>query len=729
MGIEKGLMCWNLVWYALLLITQRVISSQDLNNTCAPSRCGIITNISHPFRLPDDPANCGDPRYELACENNVTLLHLYDGKFPVLAINYNNYTIRLVDPGIQADNFSTLPRYFLFRSNFSRKGYKHPYGTSLSSEPTFEHVVYLNCSDLVWKERIRFFRDSLAWREYTDTGVVADANWESEGGHVYAVVGDLKANQFKSGCDVKMVTLITSHWDSLLHMGNFSYADIHRLLSYGFEVSWEERACADLPPCPFSYQDCNFSPETKSLQCTPNRTFIQNLNFCIGPMMEIYEIPCRRLSKLRIFGEDYLHGIRKGIQLLLRRDSSEWDYRSGYNFSLSTPTIELGIVTARVVLPYITAKFLFGIIFLSALLIYTCRRRHLSMYEDIEEFIRLYNLTPIRYSYKELKTMTECFKNKLGEGGFGTVYKGKLRSGPNVAIKMLGKSKANNQEFISEVATIGRIHHFNVVHLVGFCVEGTKQALVYEFMSNGSLDKFIFSKQESDSLSYHKIYEISLGIARGIAYLHHGCNMQILHFDIKPHNILLDDTFTPKISDFGLARLYSVNDSVVTLTAARGTIGYMAPELFYKNIGGVSYKADVYSFGMLLMEMASRRRNLNPHLEHSSQLYFPLWIYDQFDEEKDIEMEGLTQVEKDLTRKMFIVALWCIQLKPIDRPSMNKVIEMLENDVESLAMPPKPSLYPNEIVLMDDGSNSNQTTSTVSVHSHSRPGEGASNGK
>ncbi|KAK4257819.1 hypothetical protein QN277_007356 [Acacia crassicarpa] len=326
--------------------------------------------------------------------------------------------------------------------------------------------------------------------------------------------------------------------------------------------------------------------------------------------------------------------------------------------------------------------------------------------------------------------MTENFKNKLGEGGFATVYKGKLRSGPDVAIKMLGKSnKANNgQDFMSEVATIGRIHHFNVVHLVGFCVEGTKRALIYEFMSHGSLDKHIFSKEENTSLSYRKIYEISLGVARGIAYLHHGCDMQILHFDIKPHNILLDENFTPRISDFGLACLYAIDGNIATLTA-RGTIGYIAPELFYKNIGRVSHKVDVYSFGMLLMEMASQRRNLNPQAEHSSQLYYPLWIYDQFDDNNDIEMEDLMEEEKGLVKKMFIVALWCIQLKPVDRPSMNKVIEMLEaNDVSSLQMPPKPSLYPNERVLVDDISNTDETTSIDFGHSHSSIGEGTSNG-
>ena len=170
--------------------------------------------------------------------------------------------------------------------------------------------------------------------------------------------------------------------------------------------------------------------------------------------------------------------------------------------------------------------------------------------------------------------------------------------------------------------------------------------------------------------------------------------MQILHFDIKPHNILLDENFNPKISDFGLAKLYPANYSMVSLTAARGTMGYMAPELFYKNIGRVSYKADVYSFGMLLMEMAGKRKNLNPFVDHLSQIYFPSWVHDQFSQGKEIEMEEATEDERKIVKKMILVALWCIQLRPIDRPSMNKVVEMLEGDLNLLEIPPKPFLSP-----------------------------------
>ncbi|KAG7981007.1 hypothetical protein I3843_05G210900 [Carya illinoinensis] len=351
-----------------------------------------------------------------------------------------------------------------------------------------------------------------------------------------------------------------------------------------------------------------------------------------------------------------------------------------------------------------------GTPFVVAFLIYKWRRRHLSMYDAIEEFLQNHNnLMTIRYSFSEIKKMTKNFKEKLGEGGYGTVFKGTLRSGRHVAVKMLGKSKANGQEFTNEMATIGRIHHVNVVQLIGFCVHGSKRALVYEFMPHGSLNKHIFSLEGSIVLSCEKTYNIALGVARGIEYLHRGCDMQILHFDIKPHNILLDENFIPKVSDFGLAKLYPIENNTICLTAARGTLGYMAPELFYKNIGGISYKADVYSFGMLLMEMVGKRKNLNAFAEHSSQIYFPTWVYDQFNEEKDIEMGCASEEEKNMAKKMIIVALWCIQMNPGNRPSMNKVVEMLEGEIEQLKIPPKRPLSSPERVTKDCEDNSSQT--------------------
>ena len=350
---------------------------------------------------------------------------------------------------------------------------------------------------------------------------------------------------------------------------------------------------------------------------------------------------------------------------------------------------------------------MFGILCLFTYLIYKFKRRHLSLDDSIEEFLRNHkNLQPVKYSYSDIKKMTHNFANKLGQGGYGSVYKGKLRSGRTVAVKVLLMSKANGQDFINEITTIGRIHHVNVVRLVGFCAKGSKWALVYDFMPNGSLDKFIFLKEENKtSLSWERMYKVAIGVGRGIEYLHQGCDIQILHFDIKPHNILLDEDYTPKVSDFGLAKLYSIDKSMVSLTAARGTLGYIAPELFYKNIGGVSYKSDVYSFGMLLMEMVGRRKNVNANANHSSQIYFPSWIYDRYHQGESINFEDATEDEYKLIRKMVIVALWCIQMKPIDRPSMSKALEMLEGEVEPLDMPPKPTLYPEEMSIEDHVNN------------------------
>lgn len=338
------------------------------------------------------------------------------------------------------------------------------------------------------------------------------------------------------------------------------------------------------------------------------------------------------------------------------------------------------------------------------------------MFDLIEGFLQSHNnLMPIRYSYSDIKTMTRGFREKLGQGGYGSVYKGKLRSGNIVAVKVLSKPCTNGQDFINEVATIGRIHHVNVVKLVGYCAERSKCALVYDFMPNGSLEKYIFGKEKDRKfLTWDRKYEIAIGVARGIEYLHRGCDIQILHFDIKPHNILLDEHFTPKISDFGLAKFYSTDKNTVTLTAIRGTIGYVAPELIHRSIGGVSYKADVYSFGMLLMEMVGLKKDLEARDQTSSK-YFPYWIYDCFNKGRDIEIGNVDENDNQIVRRMTIVALWCIQLSPGDRPSMSKVLEMLENVDEFLQIPHQPSELPQQFAAVEDQTWETNSTDSIAL--------------
>ncbi|XP_075095734.1 rust resistance kinase Lr10-like isoform X2 [Nicotiana tabacum] len=292
---------------------------------------------------------------------------------------------------------------------------------------------------------------------------------------------------------------------------------------------------------------------------------------------------------------------------------------------------------------------IFGLSIVARIILFPCifvflmielRRRHMSIFDAIESFLHSRNnFMPIRYPYSNIRKMTRNFKEKLGQGGYGSVYKGKLQSGPNVAVKILTKPKADGQDFINEVATIGRIHHVNVVQLIGYCAERSKRALVYDFMPNGSLDKYITSREGGTLLSWQRKSEIALGVAR----------------------------------------------------AARGTIGYVAPELINRSIGPISYKADVYSFGMLLIEIAGMKGNSAAREDMSSQ-YFPYWIYDQFDKEKEIEVLDETHDgEKKIIKKLTLVALWCIQMIPLDRPSMTKVVEMLEGELQTLQTPPRPS--------------------------------------
>ncbi|XP_062119659.1 rust resistance kinase Lr10-like [Humulus lupulus] len=301
--------------------------------------------------------------------------------------------------------------------------------------------------------------------------------------------------------------------------------------------------------------------------------------------------------------------------------------------------------------------------------------------------------------------MSNSFAEKIGEGGFSIVYKGQLSNGTTVAIKVLKQAKGNGEDFINEVASIGTTLHKNIVMLLKYCYEGNKRALIYEYMPRGSLDKFIFNQRSLNTnnntninrLEWKTLYQIAIGIARGLDYLHRDCTSSILHFDIKPHNILLDFDFCPKISDFGLAKLCKRDGSSLSLLNGRGTAGYTAPEMYSRNFGEVSYKSDVYSYGMMVLEMVGGRRNIDAGVSRTSKIYYPYWVHKHVDDDdgeylKNICEEMVNEDDEMLARKMIIVSLWCIQAMPSNRPSMSEVVSMMEGSLQSLQMPPKPTL-------------------------------------
>ncbi|CAG7895410.1 unnamed protein product [Brassica rapa] len=288
-----------------------------------------------------------------------------------------------------------------------------------------------------------------------------------------------------------------------------------------------------------------------------------------------------------------------------------------------------------------------------------------------------------RYSYAQLKKITNSFVEVVGKGGFGTVYKGTLSDGRSVAVKLLKDSKANGEDFMNEVASMSKTSHVNIVNLLGFCAERSKRAVLYEFLENGSLDRFISGKT-SITADWTKLYNIALGIAR-------------------------DDNFCPKVSDFGLAKLCENKENFSSVLDARGTIGYIAPEFLSRMYGRVSNKSDVYSYGMLVLEMIGARNKERADQNSSSNtssMYFPEWIY------KDLENgisgklveNGISIEEEDIAKKMTLVGLWCIQSSPSNRPPMNKVVEMMEGNVEALEVPPRPVLQIPSLPLQESSS-------------------------
>ncbi|KAG2331062.1 hypothetical protein Bca52824_002242 [Brassica carinata] len=301
------------------------------------------------------------------------------------------------------------------------------------------------------------------------------------------------------------------------------------------------------------------------------------------------------------------------------------------------------------------------------------------------------------FSFKELHKATNGFSEKLGHGGFGAVFKGTLQdSSTFVAVKRLERPGSGEGEFRAEVCTIGNIQHVNLVRLRGFCSENLHRLLVYDYMPNGSLSSYL-SRTSPDLLTWETRFRIAVGTAKGIAYLHEGCRDCIIHCDIKPENILLDSDYNAKVSDFGLAKLVGRDFSRV-LATMRGTWGYVAPEW----ISGlpITTKADVYSFGMTLLELIGGRRNVvsdtpgEKDEKEPEKWFFPPWaareiIQGNIDLVVDSRLNG--EYNNEEATRMATVAVWCIQDNEEIRPAMGTVVKMLEGVVE-VTVPPPPKL-------------------------------------
>ncbi|XP_066400145.1 cysteine-rich receptor-like protein kinase 6 isoform X2 [Miscanthus floridulus] len=305
--------------------------------------------------------------------------------------------------------------------------------------------------------------------------------------------------------------------------------------------------------------------------------------------------------------------------------------------------------------------------------------------------------------------------NRLGEGGFGAVYKGVLPDGQEIAVKRLSQSSGQGiQELKNELVLVAKLQHKNLVRLVGVCLQEHEKLLVYEYMPNRSIDTILFDPEKNKELDWGKRVKIINGIARGLQYLHEDSQLKIIHRDLKASNVLLDSDYTPKISDFGLARLFGGDQSREVTSRVVGTYGYMAPE--YAMRGHYSIKSDVFSFGILILEILTGRRSSGSfNIEKSVDLLSLVWEHwtmGTIVEVMDPSLRGKAPTQQMM--KCVHIGLLCVQDNPVDRPMMSTVNVMLSGNTFSLQAPLKPVFFiPNSAVYSESYPTASQSTANV----------------
>ncbi|KAK7271911.1 hypothetical protein RJT34_28181 [Clitoria ternatea] len=305
------------------------------------------------------------------------------------------------------------------------------------------------------------------------------------------------------------------------------------------------------------------------------------------------------------------------------------------------------------------------------------------------------------FTFESIAAATNNFSaaNKLGEGGFGPVYKGTLSDQQEVAIKRLSKSSGQGLiEFKNEAKLMAKLQHTNLVKLLGFCIQRDERILVYEYMPNNSLDFYLYDSTRKNLLDWEKRLNIIGGIAQGLLYLHKYSRLKVIHRDLKAGNILLDDELNAKISDFGMARIFGLRVSEENTNRVVGTYGYMAPE--YAVNGVVSIKTDVFSFGVLLLEILSGKKNNSClHLDRPLNLIGYAWHL--WNEGRTMELIDPTLNELNTHNEVLRcvhIGLLCVQDKATDRPTMIDIVSFLSNDTIQLPQPKQPAFFINVVV-------------------------------
>uniref|UniRef100_A0A1J3FG81 Putative receptor-like protein kinase n=1 Tax=Noccaea caerulescens TaxID=107243 RepID=A0A1J3FG81_NOCCA len=398
------------------------------------------------------------------------------------------------------------------------------------------------------------------------------------------------------------------------------------------------------------------------------------------------------------------------------------------------------IIVARVSLKLSRTFFLIAGVDISLILAVICfliirsrynRERKLLVSKYVSEgrelrieysFLRKVAGVPTNFKLEDLEEATDGFRSQIGKGGSGSVFKGVLKDGSQVAVKRIEGEEKGEREFRSEVAAIASVQHKNLVRLFGYSSSNHQRFLVYEYIPNSSLDIWIFPdkgnrrRSAGGCLSWDQRYQVAIDVAKALAYLHHDCRSKILHLDVKPENILLDENYRAVVTDFGLSKLIARDESRV-VTDIRGTCGYLAPEWLLEH--GISEKSDVYSYGIVLLEMIGGRRSITRVAVEETKTktktktnpkkkleYFPRVVNKKMRERKVMEIVDQRLIEDEeidegQVMKLVCVALWCIQEKAKSRPDMAMVIEMIEGRVP-VNEPPDSEVVVVDLLAADD---------------------------
>ncbi|XVF27804.1 hypothetical protein REPUB_Repub14bG0140300 [Reevesia pubescens] len=379
-------------------------------------------------------------------------------------------------------------------------------------------------------------------------------------------------------------------------------------------------------------------------------------------------------------------------------------------------------VSSRIIIAIVVPVVVSLVLFVVGFCLLTRKRKK---YDAVEQENGDISVESLQFDFSTIEAATNKFSidNKLGEGGFGPVFKGILPNGQEIAVKRLSvRSSQGAEEYKNEVALVAKLQHRNLVRLLGFCLEGEEKLLVYEFVPNKSLDLFLFDLEKRGELDWTKRYKIIGGIARGILYLHEDSRLKIIHRDLKTSNILLDGDMNPKISDFGMARIFGVDQSEGNTSRIVGTYGYMPPE--YAMHGQFSVKSDVYSFGVVILEIITGKKNNNFQQTDEAEDFLS-YVWKHWNSGTPLELLDpslISSYSRNEVIRCIHIGLLCVQEDPAERPTMAAIVLMLNSYSVTLQAPQPPASYlvprsESSFPIIEVGSDqSNSKTSTVSVN-------------